>query len=129
MRLPYVYISHPYTDDTITQEKANRSSSIEDSIEALTKDVIPINPLTVFGFLTPKQLEAHRDIDIGRSEIMTACFELLKMADAIYLPDGWQDSKGCRKEARLAKHLGKTIIRGEDALDRYANRFSGDNDV
>lgn len=123
MRKPFVYISHPYTDDTITQEKANRSDSIRDGIAVLREDLIPVNPLTVFGFLTPKQLEAHRHIDLERKDIMVACFELLRMCDAIYLHPSWEDSEGCRKEARLAKHLGLTILVGEPALENYADKF------
>lgn len=123
MRKPYVYISHPYTDDTIAQEKANRSESIRDGLMVMREGLVPINPLTVFGFLTPKQLEAHRHIGLERSDIMTACFDLLKMCDAVYLHPSWQDSKGCRKEARLAKHLGKTLLVGETALETYADKF------
>jgi hypothetical protein len=123
MRRPTVYIAHPYTDDTITQEKANRSDSIRDGLMVMRKGLIPVNPLTVFGFLTPKQLEAHRHIDIDREDIMAACFHLLSQCDAIYLHPGWRDSKGCRKEARLAKQLGKPLLVGEAGLEAYADKF------
>lgn len=123
MRRPKVYVAHPYTDDTIVQEKANRSDSIRDSIMVMRKGLIPKNPLTMFGFLTPRQLEVHPHIDITRKEVMRECFEMMRSCDAIYLHPGWKDSKGCRKEARLAKHLGLVILEGEQALDTYANQF------
>lgn len=128
MRLPRVYICSPFTDDTITQEKANRRSAQELSQDVARQHLMPINPLTMFGLLTPTQIEHADDIPITRKNIMRECFEALKRCDAIYLAPGWQDSKGCRKEVRLARHLGKVILPDDDALQRYAQTFKP-NDV
>lgn len=123
MRLPRVYICSPFTDDTITEEKANRRTAQDLALEVAQHNLMPRCPQTMFGLLTPTQMEHADNIPITRKDIMRECFDVLKSCDAIFLGEGWQDSKGCRKEVRLARHLRKVIIPDDDALQRYADRF------
>lgn len=123
MRKPRVYVCAPFTDDSIPQEKANRRAAKQDALLVARHGLIPRCPLTMFGLLTPKQMEFHDDIDISRKDIMRECFETLRICDAIYLHPGWQESKGCRREARLATHLGLAVLEGPEDLKEYADKF------
>jgi len=123
MRKPRVYICHPFTEKTITQEKANRQSSYEWALKVAKRRLMPKNPLTMFGLLTPTQMEHAEDLKITRKDIMRECLADLQRCDAILMCPGWQDSKGCRKELRLSRNLGMPVLLGEDALDRYAQKF------
>jgi len=130
MRLPRVYICAPYTADSIPEEKANERAAEDAAIEVAKHDLMPRCPHTMLGLLTPTQMEYHDQVDIGREHIMRECYDCLNTCDAIYLVDGWKNSKGCRKEFRLAYQLDLVILDGEDALKAYADKFRprGDSD-
>ena len=49
-------------------------------------------------------------------QAMPICMEMLKVADAIYLQKGWQQSKGAVMEYEYAKEHGK-IIQYEEVSD------------
>lgn len=83
-----VYISGPITGTTDYME---RFGEAQKELEARGYEVI--NPALVNSNL-PKSTTWYEYMDVS--------FSLLKMCDAIYLLDGWQNSKGARLEYRFA---------------------------
>lgn len=123
MRVPKVYVCHPFSEYTIAQEKANKQSSEKVALKIQKRGLMTFNPLLAFGPLTPSEVARYDNFSLNRKDFMRECFAEVEDSDAIYLCDGWEESRGCRREMRLAKNLGKVILPNEEALDRYANRF------
>lgn len=42
--------------------------------------------------------------------VMKECYEIIRRVDAVYILPSWKDSKGSKKEIKLAQKLGKEII-------------------
>ena len=90
-----VYISGKITDNENYKQDFQKAE-----MWLALNDIIPLNPARLnesFPNLTYQQY-------------MLLDYELIKMADAIYMIGGWQDSKGACAELTFAKSLGKEII-------------------
>ena len=95
-----VYISHPFTGN----ETENRQDAIAlcSDLKEEHKDWCLINPLDNFYFT--------QMVKITYEEIMAMCMEILQACDAIYLCLGWEKSRGCCAEKKIAEELGMEIF-------------------
>ncbi len=75
----------------------NHLSFFNAALELELKGYIVLNPATLPAGLSQK-------------EYMSICLPMVACCDAIYLLDGWEDSKGANAECTLAEKLGLTII-------------------
>lgn len=65
--------------------------------------------------INPAKINAQLPEDTDYDDYMRLSFVLLDMADAIYMMNGWEKSKGARMELLKAYQTGKRIIfEGED---------------
>lgn len=65
--------------------------------------------------INPAKINAQLPKGTDYDDYMRLSFVLLDMADAIYMMDGWEESKGARMELLKAYQTGKRIIfEGED---------------
>lgn len=94
-----IYISGPITG---TDDHFRRFIEAEASLEE--KGLQVINPERLAGVM-PK--EATHD------DFMKICYSLLDLADAIYMLDGWKDSKGATMEMQYAiEHKIAIVFQG-----------------
>ena len=86
--------------DTYKEEFAKAEKEITE------KGYIVINPAWL-----PKGLDRNR--------YMPICMAMLDAADAIYMMDGWEDSKGARLEKAYAEYQDKMVLyeRSEDGAE------------
>jgi len=63
-----------------------------------------------YAVICPHTMTQHFQNECPDEVWLEGCIELLKRADAIYLVDGWQTSKGSLEELKIAKKLGLTIM-------------------
>ena len=86
--------------ETYKEEFAKAEKEITD------KGYIVINPAWL-----PKGLDRNR--------YMPICMAMLDAADAIYMMDGWEDSKGARLEKAYAEYQDKLVLyeRSEDGAE------------
>ena len=92
-----IYISGPITGTTDYLERFDQAE--EDLKEEFGDKVVIFNPARVNNGM-PEQATYE--------QYMTISFALMDMCDAIYLLNGWEDSKGCNREYGYA--LGKDMI-------------------
>ncbi|MBR0294142.1 MAG: DUF4406 domain-containing protein [Acidaminococcaceae bacterium] len=95
-----VYISHPFTGNE-TENRQDARALCSDLKEE-HKDWCLINPLDNFYFT--------QMVKITYEEIMAMCMEILQACDAIYLCLGWEKSRGCCAEKKIAEELGMEIF-------------------
>ena len=99
-----IYIAHPYTGD----EARNRERALK--AEELLREATPnaefFNPV---GRM-PEQFKALRYV-----EVMNRCLAELALCDGIVLCGKWEDSPGCRMEAKQARALEMPRWFGVDA--------------
>lgn len=100
-----VYISGPITG---TKDYMERFSKAQKYLES--KGCSVINPALVNSNL-PK--------DTTYGEYMTMSLDMLVMCDAIYLLNGYEDSKGALIELNTAKRLGRKILYEKTPADMY----------
>lgn len=55
-----------------------------------------------YAVLNPAKANSYMPEDTTWEEYMKVSLTLLQMADAIYMLDGWEDSKGARQEYNMA---------------------------
>lgn len=92
-----VYIAHPLRGDFDTNMK-----KVEDICKGLVEkgEVIPFSPLHAFSFFDPK----------GNQELVMAyCYALLDSCDEIWLHNGWENSEGCKLEAKYCIDKGISL--------------------
>ncbi len=99
-----IYIAHPYTGD----EERNRERALraENWMRRETPNVEFFNPV---GRLT-EQFKA-----LPYVEVMNRCLAELASCDGIVLCGDWENSPGCRMEAKHAKALDMPRWFGVDA--------------
>lgn len=100
-----VYISGPITG---TKDYMERFSKAQKYLESLGCSVI--NPALANSYL-PK--------DTTYEEYMVMDLTMLAMCDAIYLLNGYEDSKGALIELNTAKRLRHTILYEKTPADMY----------
>lgn len=88
-----IYIAGPMTG----YKDFNHLSFFNAALELELKGYIVLNPASLPAGLSQK-------------EYMSICLPMVTCCDAIYLLDGWEDSKGANAECTLAEKLGLTII-------------------
>ena len=92
-----IYLGHPYGGD---------EKNVDDA-KQMVKRLVKKFPETVF--LSPLQATGFYYNDIPYIQGMEHCLEMLSRCDALWLCDGWQESKGCCMEYAAAKTAGKPI--------------------
>lgn len=93
-----IYISGPITDNPNYKEDFERA---EDFINKYYPESEIINPALVNSYL-PKST-THR-------EYMTMSFVMLDMAEAIFMINGWEGSRGANQEYGYALATDKIIL-------------------
>lgn len=88
-----IYIAGPMTG----YENFNRSAFFAESDRQMKKGNIPLNPA-----ILPDGL--------SQSEYMQIDLQMVMVADAIVMLDGWEKSSGARAEHALAEKLGYPIF-------------------
>lgn len=93
---PRIYISGAITNDTDYKAHFFRANNdlLSDGYQSI------INPALVNSML-PK--------DFTHEEYMKVCIAMLECCDAIYMLDGWKNSKGANIEYQYAKDNGLDI--------------------
>ena len=91
-----VYISGKITGDPTYKEKFEKA---EKYIKSLGH--IPINPA---------KLDEVMPKDAEYIEYMMMCRLLVELSDAVYVLNGYEESKGAAYELALAKHFDKKIV-------------------
>lgn len=94
-----IYMSHPYTGDP--NENIRRATLQTEKLSTKYPQALIINPLDVF-----RSIGLFSDYNM----ILAWCLELLARCDAIYMSDGWEDSKGCTAEYAFALREGITVL-------------------
>jgi len=89
-----IYIAHPYTGDE--EKNHERALKAEELLRQATPNAVFFNPV---GRLSGK-MKTKRYVDV-----MSYCLKELMDCDGIVLCGKWQDSPGCRMEAKQAKAL------------------------
>ncbi|HBT65927.1 MAG TPA: hypothetical protein DEB10_14805 [Ruminococcaceae bacterium] len=101
-----IYLGHPYGGD---------EKNVDDA-KQMVKRLVKKFPETVF--LSPLQATGFYYNDIPYIQGMEHCLEMLSRCDALWLCDGWQESKGCCMEYAFAKAKGIPIIEvADDSLN------------
>ena len=105
-----IYLAHPYAGFT---ENVCKATDLERSIA--DEKIHVFNAVAYFtryhGMLTENQ-------------IMARCLDMLCRVDELWMANGWETSKGCRKEHEFAKKFDIKVVyldgSGERILfDRY----------
>lgn len=95
-----VYLSHPYTGNESINKGDARETCAQLKIEH--PDWCIINPLDNFGWAYYAKLSYEK--------ILEMCIALLACCDAIYMRCGWEKSRGCREEKKVAETWGLEVI-------------------
>lgn len=93
-----IYISGPITGHDDYREKFKE---VQERLEAAGHEVI--NPAEISATLPKLEYEKYMEID----------FVLLKMCDAIFMMEGWQESCGANREYGYALAAGMKVLEGE----------------
>lgn len=92
-----VFISHPFASDP----EGNREKEKKICTYLLRKGYLPISPLHLFSYVDKETHEI-------RGEIMKICFNLIDLADEVFM---FGDSEGCKEEELYALSKGKKIVK------------------
>ena len=75
-----------------------------DAVEKIVKDLIHKHPDCTF--YSPLHATGFLYEELSYLDGMEHCFEALGRCDALWLAEGWQDSRGCNMEYGFAKAKG-----------------------
>ena len=95
-----VYISHPFTGNELYNKLDTQETCVV--LKQEHPDWCLVNPLDAFSW-------ANR-VKLTYDEILEMCIDLMLMCDAVYMCQGWVDSKGCRAEQRRAQLQGMEVL-------------------
>lgn len=98
-----IYISGPITG---TRDYMERFQRVEDKMAAA--GIVAINPARV---------NAQLPETLSHAEYMKTSIAMLDMCEAIYMLDGWQQSKGCEIEFEYAYENGIAIYFENGKID------------
>ena len=90
-----IYIAHPFGGK---QEN-------KDKVTELIKCLAHHNPGTLF--LSPIHNQGFYYDEIDYNEGMELCYTLMDLADEVYFPACWKESRGCQLEMRRCIGTGK----------------------
>jgi hypothetical protein len=96
-----LYICGPYRASRIIDVKRNIRRAERAAEWAWEHDWVPICPHANSAFI---------DGLVPDDVILAGCLEIMRRCDAVLLVHGWQDSRGCREEVRIAEELGIPIL-------------------
>lgn len=107
-----IYISLPITGHDITRQREH-ADRVAASLSRMGHR--PLTPFDIYAGKTPSYADY-------------LCSDLRALADceAIYLCEGWRQSRGCRIEHDFAKGMGKTIFYHDDEENDETELFSPD---
>ena len=103
MKRKRIYISIPISGHDLEEVKAKA----KDIIECILWDELGIEK--GLDIITPFDVNENEDKD-SYARKMGNDIEALLECDAIYLCEGWQNSKGCMAEFEVARIYGKEIM-------------------
>jgi hypothetical protein len=92
-----VYVAHPFGGKEENVDKA----------QAIILDLIHKFP--DYTFYSPLHATGFFYNEVSYLDGMEHCFEMLGRCDALWLCEGWQDSRGCNMEYAYAKGKGIPI--------------------
>ncbi len=96
-----MYVSGPYSAPTEDGIEANIDRARDAGRRLLDLGFAVIIPHTMYGHMEgPHELFLQADLEIIRR---------LQPGDGLYMLDGWQLSRGARREWRLAREMGLRI--------------------
>lgn len=95
-----VYVSHPFTGNEVENRQDARETCAQ--LKEEHPDWCIVDPLGMFAWLDY--------VKISYEDALKMCIAVLERCDAIYLCQGWDDSKGCREERKAAKNKGLEVI-------------------
>lgn len=119
-----VYVSSPYTAETMEQVKANVAFANEIGKQVLVAGHVPIIPHVMSAFW---DLDGRLQNFSHADWMFKYALPLLEIADAILLAGSWESSKGCLIELGRARGLRKKIFYGMDELKKYKEVIGEDN--
>lgn len=104
-----IYIAGKYTDET--------HSKIDDNIRLAEKAAVALwkkGWAVITPHLNTAHFERYEDDSLGYKTWINGYLEILRKCEAVFMLDGWEDSKGARKEQLLAFRICKEIYYQED---------------
>nr|DAJ16985.1 MAG TPA: nucelotide kinase [Caudovirales sp. ctNII2] len=106
-----IYISHPFSgNERENREKARKETAI--MIQRFKEeDLMFVNMLDA--------LQAYEMAAMNYEFILEKCTEFMKKCDAVFFCKGWDKSKGCMEEQRVAMKHGMTLLFNERDLEAY----------
>ena len=104
-----IYISGAVTD---VEHYAEHFADAEQRLKRCSTSDFKVNVLNPIHILSELP-----DSETTWSEYMDVSMALLKTCDAIYLLDGWENSRGANREAGYAMGKGMKILREGDLLE------------
>lgn len=96
-----VFISGPITG--VEKAKSNFDAAARKIMKA---GLTPVNPYYIGWTLT----------DGSHAEYMMLTLKVLELCDAVFMLDGWENSRGAREEKRFARLHGMPIYTGQEAI-------------
>ena len=102
-----IYISGPVTgfEDTAKKRFENAAAELKKAYKTTKEKISIINP-----FESNAEIFRHFQTKPTHGEYMVTSMAMLKICGAIYLLNGWENSKGCSEEFAYAKEHGYKIL-------------------
>ena len=114
-KMKLIYLASPYgakSEFGIFTNILNAHLKARELIIKLYPDGFIISPCSNSAFFGGEEVPEKCSLD--------GDFEIIKRCDAIFLNKGWENSKGCKAEKKLAESLEIPIFTEEDDLEAWA---------